>query len=168
MERAIGCDLMLHAWMLSQSGLPILYSGDEIGQLNDYTYHDVPEKAADSRYIHRGDFRWDLEELRKDPDTRQGKQLAGLRRLEELRAAEPCFSAEARVCTLDTGSSHVLAICRRLEDRELICLYNFSPEFLHLTIYRPGSFRELMYGTRYADLHDVEMYPYGFAWLLRD
>ena len=46
MERAISCDLMLHAWMLVQSGIPVLYSGDEIGQLNDYTYHDDPERPT--------------------------------------------------------------------------------------------------------------------------
>ncbi|MBO6093505.1 MAG: alpha-amylase family protein, partial [Oscillospiraceae bacterium] len=59
-EQALRCDLMLHAMMLTQSGLPVLYSGDEIGQLNDYTYREDPEKCSDSRYVHRGHFRWDL------------------------------------------------------------------------------------------------------------
>ena len=27
-ERAVACDLTLHAWMLSQSGIPVIYSGD--------------------------------------------------------------------------------------------------------------------------------------------
>ncbi len=168
LERAVGCDLMLHAWMLSQSGLPILYSGDEVGQLNDYTYHDDPDKRDDSRYIHRGNFRWDLAELRHDPDTRQGKQFAGLRRLETLRASEPCFATDAQVWTEDTGSNHVLGICRRLGDRELICLYNFSSDFIHARVERGDAYRELMYGTRYDGLYDVELYPYGFAWLLRE
>ena len=44
LERAIACDLMLHAWMLVQSGIPVLYSGDEVGQLNDYSYHQDPER----------------------------------------------------------------------------------------------------------------------------
>ena len=55
MEQAIKLDLMLHAYMFMQSGIPVLYSGDEIGQVNDYTYKENPDKAADSRYIHRGD-----------------------------------------------------------------------------------------------------------------
>lgn len=29
--------------MLSQSGIPVIYSGDEIGQVNDYSYKDDPE-----------------------------------------------------------------------------------------------------------------------------
>ncbi len=49
-DTAIRFDLCLHAMMLFQSGIPMLYSGDEIGQLNDYSYKDDPAKAADSRY----------------------------------------------------------------------------------------------------------------------
>ena len=57
--------------MLSQSGIPVIYSGDEIGQLNDYSYREDPEKAEDSRYLHRGDFNWELAENRKKPETVQ-------------------------------------------------------------------------------------------------
>lgn len=166
MERAIACDLMLHAWMLVQSGIPVLYSGDEVGQLNDYTYHDDPDKAADSRYIHRGDFLWDLAELRKDPDTRQGKQFAGLRRLEQLRAAEPAFDAQATVWTFDTGSDHVLGIGRWYNGHKLIAFFNFSAEFVHVSSWEKGPYEELMYGGHREDLNDVELYPYGFAWFL--
>lgn len=104
LERAIACDLMLHAWMLTQSGIPVLYSGDEVGQLNDYSYHHDDEKWDDSRYIHRGRFQWDLAEMRHDLHTRQGKQFEGLRRLERLRAEEPCFDGRANVWTFHTGS----------------------------------------------------------------
>ena len=51
---------MLHAYMFMQSGIPVLYSGDEIAQVNDYTYKNDPNKVADSRYIHRGVMHWDL------------------------------------------------------------------------------------------------------------
>ena len=57
---------MLHAWLFTQSGIPVIYSGDEIGQLNDYTYKKDPEKWADSRYLHRGKFPWEKVE-KKDP-----------------------------------------------------------------------------------------------------
>ena len=80
LERAVACDLTLHAWMFSQSGIPVIYSGDEVGRLNDYTYHSDPDKQADSRYIHRGAFQWGLAEYRNDPDAYQGKLFQGLRR----------------------------------------------------------------------------------------
>ena len=75
LERAIACDLMLHAWMLTQSGIPVLYSGDEVGQLNDYSYHHDGEKWDDSRYIHRGNFQWDLAHMRHDGEARQASSL---------------------------------------------------------------------------------------------
>ncbi len=168
LERAAACDLTLHAWMLSQSGIPMLYSGDEVGRLNDWSYREDPGKREDSRYIHRGDFQWDLAQKRTDPGTYQGKLFQGLRRLEELRAAEPCFDPAADVRVEDSGSPHVLALSRRQGDRELVCLFNFSGEFVHAHAGRDESYTELMYGTHYDSLRDVELWPNGFAWLLRD
>ncbi|MBD5168985.1 MAG: amylosucrase [Oscillibacter sp.] len=168
LEQAVACDLMLHAWMLSQSGIPVIYSGDEIGQLNDYSYHQDSEKWDDSRYVHRGDFQWDMAGFRKDENAYQGKLFQGLRRLETLRAAEPCFDADASVYVEDSGNPHVLALCRRKEGRELVCLFNFSREFAHAGLGREGSYTELMYGISHDQIRDVELYPCGFAWLLKD
>ena len=73
LDRAIRLDIMLHAFLLTQSGIPVLYSGDEIGQLNDYSYHENPLKWDDSRYLHRGDFRWDEAKKRKQTKSREGR-----------------------------------------------------------------------------------------------
>ncbi|MCI9156158.1 MAG: amylosucrase [Lawsonibacter sp.] len=168
LERAVACDLTLHAWMLSQSGIPVIYSGDEVGQLNDYTYHSDPDKQADSRYIHRGRFQWELAQARKDKDVYQGKLFQGLRRLEAIRAGEPCFDAGADVSVEDSGDNRVLALGRRAGDRELICLFNFSGSFVQAGVDRPGSWTELMYGTKYENIRSIELWPNGFAWLLKD
>ena len=168
LERAVACDLTLHAWMFSQSGIPVIYSGDEVGRLNDYTYHSDPDKQADSRYIHRGAFQWGLAEYRNDPDAYQGKLFQGLRRMEGIRAGEPCFNPDAEVRVEDSGDSRVLALSRRSGDRELVCLFNFSPSFLRAGVDREGSYTELMYGTKYEDIRSIELWPNGFAWLLKD
>ena len=168
LERAIACDLTLHAWMLSQSGIPVIYSGDEVGQLNDYSYHDDPDKWEDSRYIHRGAFQWRLAEYRNDQGTRQGRLFQGLRRLETIRASEPCFDIMANAWVEDSGSPHVLALCRRKGKRELVCLFNFSGEFAHAGVERDGGYTELMCENHLEQIRDVELWPYGFAWLLRD
>lgn len=168
LERAVARDLTLHAWMLSQSGIPVVYSGDEVGQLNDWDYRRDPDKREDSRYIHRGNFRWDLAELRTDPETRQGKLFQGLRRMERIRAGEPCFDAAADVWVEDSGDSRVLTLCRRLGEREMVCLFNFSGEFVRAGADRTGGYSELMYGTHYDSIRDIELWPNGFAWLLRD
>ena len=50
-------DVMLHAYMFMQSGIPVLYSGDEIGQLNDYAYRDDPDKAQPHGPVWIGEFK---------------------------------------------------------------------------------------------------------------
>ncbi len=44
--------------MLFQSGIPkkVFTAGTRWDRVNDYTYKDNPEKAPDSRYIHRENF----------------------------------------------------------------------------------------------------------------
>ena len=71
MARAVKKILMLHAYLLVQSGIPVIYSGDEIGQLNDCSYKesDDADKAADSRYIHRGKFQWAMAAKRHQEGT---------------------------------------------------------------------------------------------------
>ena len=160
-ERGIACDLMLHAWMLTQSGIPVLYSGDEIAQFNDEDYRGDPDKAADSRYLHRGRFDWAAAELRTDPSTRQGRIFKALRRLETLRAKEPAFRADAEMQSFDPGTDAVLAVHRVLGDDWLLCLFNFSNE--PQTLRLGGAAEDLLTGER-VDLTEFTLPPYGFLW----
>ena len=162
-ELALECDIMLHAWMLTQSGIPVLYSGDEVGQLNDNAYHQVPDKAADSRYLHRGSFNWEKAELRKDPESYQGRLFAALRNLETIRGAEPVFRADAGMTAFDTGNIHVLGIRRDLNDEHFIGLFNFSPNRVPLPLGGENCIDLL-----HPDLGvpaQIELPPYGFRWL---
>ena len=122
-EQAIACDLMLHGYLLAQSGIPVLYSGDEIGQTNDYTYKNDPDKCADSRYLHRGNFPWDKVE-KKDPVAM--KIFDALRHMEDIRASHDVFSCNANVYTIETGCASVLGIVREYAGHELRAFFNFS------------------------------------------
>lgn len=106
MEKAIRLDVMLHAYMFMQSGIPVLYSGDEIGQVNDYTYKENPSKAADSRYIHRGQMNWELAENIRDKETVEGKIFQSLDQLEKLRRNEKVLSRRRK------HGQHIRAINR--------------------------------------------------------
>lgn len=122
-EQAIACDLMLHGYLLAQSGIPVLYSGDEIGQTNDYTYKNDPDKCADSRYLHRGNFPWDKVE-NKDPVAM--KIFDALRHMEDIRASHDVFSCNANVYSIETGCASVLGIVREYAGHELRAFFNFS------------------------------------------
>ncbi len=122
-DQAIACDLMLHGYLLAQSGIPVLYSGDEIGQTNDYSYKNDPDKCADSRYLHRGNFPWDKVE-KKDPVAM--KIFDALRHMEDVRASHDVFSCNANVYTIETGCASVLGIVREYAGHELRAFFNFS------------------------------------------
>ncbi|MCD7928665.1 MAG: amylosucrase [Clostridiales bacterium] len=166
LELATDYDLMLHAFLLGQTGLPILYAGDEVGQLNDNTYHDDPQKADDSRYIHRGNFQWDLAQRRTDPATRQGKQFQGLDRLEAIRRANPVFRTEAEVWTFWAGDQALLGMKRQLNGQIFTAVYNFSEyhQTAHLEAYGPHT--DLLTGAEVDITGEWNLPPYGFVWLL--
>lgn len=165
MERAIKMDLMLHAYMFMQSGIPVLYSGDEIGQINDYTYKEDPDKAADSRYIHRGAMDWKLADKIEDKDTVQGKIFTGLKHLEQVRKTEKVFVSGADAWTIETGDTAVLCIGRHYEGEKLIGLFNFSEHDKTAWINETdGDYVELISGKEMKPV-DVNVPAYGFYYL---
>mgnify|MGYP000850868910 CR=1 FL=1 len=127
-DRSVRYDITLHAFMLSQSGIPVIYSGDEIGQVNDYSYKDDPDKAVDSRYLHRGEFNWSLAPNRNIADTVQGKLFHALDHLEHIRSSHSVFDTTADLRTIDTWDSSILAIVRENAEEKFIGIYNFSDQ----------------------------------------
>ena len=164
MACAIRKDLMLHAYMFTQSGIPMLYSGDEIGQVNDYTYREDPDKAPDSRYIHRGKFCWDLTERIKDGSSVQGRIFAGLEELEKIRRTEAVFGADAEVYTKDYNDNSILWIVRRAGDEELHAVFNFSDEGRTIWMPEKAQYTNLVTGVT-QETETVELSGWDFVWM---
>lgn len=164
MQTAIQEDLMLHAYMLTQSGIPMLYSGDELGQVNDYSYKDDAEKASDSRYLHRGAFLWELADKRKDLSTVQGQLFQMLNRLEQIRRQENVFSQEAEVYTYDVHNDSILGILREYKGERFIALFNFSESEQTAWMQEEGIFRNLLNG-EIVEVKDPVLKGYEFVWM---
>ena len=167
LDWALRLDLMLHAYMFTLSGIPVLYSGDEIGQENDYSYHDDPLKAADSRYLHRGNMNWQAAALRHDPETPEGRLFTGLHQLETLRAAHRVFNGAADAWIVNTGDDSVLGIGRYYRGEKLLALFNFAEQERLISLDELGDYRDLLSGNA-VDKHAVCLPSGGFAWLLCD
>ena len=166
-DRAIRYDITLHAFMFSQSGIPVVYSGDEIGMLNDYSYKNDPDKAADSRYLHRGEFRWDLAENRHRPETVQGKLFPMLDKLEHIRSSHSVFNSDVPVRTLDTWDSSILALVRENEAEKFIGIYNFSEyDKVAWINEEDGMYLDLISG-REMEAKGVQIPAFGCYWLCR-
>ena len=166
-EKAIACDLMLHAWLFIQSGIPVIYSGDEIGQENDYTYKEDALKCDDSRYLHRGKFPWKKWDGKNEISMRI---FDGLRQMETIRASHEIFSGKAGVETLETGCKSVLGVLRYLGmDQHLRAYFNFS-EFTQRYWTMPDEeaeqYIDLFTGKSMKELGDT-LPPYGYRWFLQ-
>lgn len=167
LETALRWDIMLHAFMFTLSGVPVLYSGDEIARLNDDDYHADPLKWDDSRWLHRGDMQWNRARLRGSAKRPEGRVFQAIKRLEALRREQGVFDARADVWLLDPNSDRVLGIGRYLNGQKLLALFNFSDEAQTVRLGDPERFTDLWAGeSRGADVIDLP--AGGFVWLLKE
>ena len=165
LEKAISFDLMLHAYMFMQSGIPVLYSGDEIGQLNDYSYKEDPHKVQDSRYLHRGAMRWDLAEKIKEKGSVQNEMFEGLSKLEKIRKKEKAFMSTADMWTIETWDESILCIGRYYEGEKIIGLFNFSEFDKTAWINEEDGYYQDLLSGKVRQAKGVDIPGYGFFWL---
>ena len=167
LDWALREDIMLHAYIFTLSGIPVLYSGDEIGQENDYSYHDDPLKAADSRFLHRGNLDWAAAEKRHDPECVEGRIFRSLRQLEQLRAAHRVFDGAADTWIVNTRDDGVLGIGRYCRGEKLVGLFNFAESEKRVCINELGDYTDLLTGEA-LDKFAVRIPAGGFVWMLCD
>ena len=164
---AVRLDEMLHAFMFTLSGVPVLYSGDEVGRENDYSYHRDPLKREDSRYLHRGDMDWTLADQRREETTVPERLFSAITRREALRAWHPLFDGRADTWLLDTGNDAVLGIGRYYKGEKLLAVFNFSRHSQRVWLREPEAFTDLLTGEP-RDAGSLTLPAGGFAWLLHD
>lgn len=164
MQDAVRMDIMLHAYMMTQSGIPMLYSGDEVGQVNDYSYKQDVSKATDSRYLHRGRFNWALAAECGDAKTVAGQIFQALKKLEILRTKKKVFDADADCQVLDAGDDAVLGLMRSKAKEQMIGLYNFHDMERKVTCNQDGVWKNMLNGKE-QDIHTVTLPGHGFVWL---
>ena len=167
LEKAVTLDSMLHALIFSMSGIPVLYSGDEIGRLNDYGYHDDPLKDGDSRYLHRGNMDWDMAARRNDPETAEGMIFSILEKLRKIREKYVVFDDRADTWLIDTGNDAVLGIGRYSMGEKLLALFNFADRDQTVWLRDESLYTDLISGEE-TDAGGVKLKGRGFRWLYQD
>jgi amylosucrase len=170
MEYALARILLIHSIILSIGGIPLIYLGDEIGTLNDYSFRDDPAKAADSRWVHRSYTDWAKAARRADPGTVEGRLFGGLRRLVQARLEHPEFAGGA-MKVVETGSHHVFGYLRQKDGKSVLALANFAEQeqAVHADILRShcpnAGWSDLVSGESVALNGDLRLRPYQFVWL---
>ncbi|HVN14387.1 MAG TPA: amylosucrase, partial [Anaerolineales bacterium] len=154
---------LLHGIILTLGGIPLIYLGDEIGMLNDYSYRDNPSHERDSRWVHRPKADWKKYALRNDPATIEGRVYQNLRELIELRKHHPVFSG-GELEILDTGNQHVLGYARLYQGQRAILFANFSeaPQIVpaHVMDQYHCTHKEKIHGTGEITSAGLNLSPY--------
>lgn len=169
-ELAVKRILLLHSVIISYTGIPLLYSGDEIGQLNDWGYKKMQEHSGDSRWLHRGKMDWEKAEKRKDLSTIEGQIFMRLKQMIEIRKSNIVFSAAYKAIPVDTGNSAVF--CFHKEDKMLV-LANFSEHVQWIDARAfdwfglPGEMQDLITGRPVRSYNNrIQLGPYEYLWLV--
>ncbi|MCP3870542.1 MAG: amylosucrase [Gammaproteobacteria bacterium] len=124
-DLAISRILLLHGVLMTIGGIPLVYLGDEIGMLNDYSYGNNAEKEGDTRWAHRPAFDWERASLRRDQNSIPGRIFRGLQRLIQIRQQTLAFTrAETEI--IDSGNDQIFGYFRQHEDQSVLVLANFS------------------------------------------
>jgi glycosidase len=165
-ELAIRRILLIHGVILTAGGIPLIYLGDEIGTLNDYTYRDDPARERDSRWVHRPRADWEKYAKRNDPNSIEGRVYHGLQKLIALRKEHEAF-AGGELEVIPTGNDHVLGFMRTHAGQRAVVFANFSEKmqiiptriFEQFSVYS----RKPVYGiSKFSHQNDVMVKPLDF------
>jgi len=126
-EKAVRRINMLWSIQVSVGGIPLLYAGDEFGQVNDYAYLTDPAKINDSRWVHRAKRRWEARDDLSDQDTLEWRFFREMVNLFRLRKGIPAFQ-NGGMEVIDTGNSHLFGYIRAFASQKIIIISNFSDE----------------------------------------
>lgn len=167
-ELAIKRILLVHAMIIAYTGIPLLYSGDEIGALNYYAYRDNPQEARDSRWLHRGPMNWEMAEERYDLSTAAGQIFTGIKKMIDVRKSDTDFASAIKSWPIDTGNKGVFAFHR--EDKMLV-LANFTEEQQWVDANTlnwfglPYEMEDLLTGQHVRLNGSILLGPYQYLWL---
>ncbi len=176
LEESVRKIIMLHGIILAFGGIPLIYAGDEIGTLNDYSYQHDASKKGDSRWVNRPMQDWETISKLDDQNLPQPKIFHTLQKLIGIRKKNTVFADNNNLELYHTGNDHILSFERNEESEGLLVICNFdeNPQVIDSSwIKKLGYFSR---GEPLDVVSDVkislnsgllELMPYQMIWLRR-
>lgn len=127
-DAAVSRVLLLNGVLMALNGIPLIYSGDEIALLNDYSYTNNPWKASDSRFIHRVQFDWNKAQRREVEGTIENLIFEGIKRFISVRKQYQIFDSNIPMYEFDVKNNAVMVVHKNENDQFLFVIANFSSE----------------------------------------
>ncbi|MBN2615838.1 MAG: alpha-glucosidase C-terminal domain-containing protein [Bacteroidales bacterium] len=166
-----------YSLMLTLTGSPVVYYGDEFGKLNDEKYYQEQIQLTgkdDTRFLVRGRIDWDqLEENLNDPENFHSKVYALIKSLLHTRRDHKAFGRGTTKFTdvedtEGTTIEEILAYQRITQDEHILVINNLSDESIELK--NPMPERSVFVLNLNGFMYDGEnetmtLEPHGFVWL---
>ncbi|WP_350289701.1 amylosucrase [uncultured Croceitalea sp.] len=132
-DEAVAKIIMLHGIILAFGGIPLIYAGDEIATLNDYSFLKNKNKKEDSRWVNRPYHDWDVVSNLKSKATPQSKVFFTLKKLIALRKQLSVFADANNLFLHQTNNKHILVFERKKGENDgvlVICNFNTTAEVI--------------------------------------
>lgn len=166
---------LIDSLLMASVGIPLIYSGDEIATINDYTYLEDSHKKHDSRWLHRPNFNWEAAKKRNDQTTPAGLIFQKLKKLIHIRKTNTIFCSNVQAKPLTLNSNAVYCFVKRDNGKVLLCLFNFSEDrqFIQTNTFRPYLIEhelvDLISGRKVNfEMDTFQIGPYEHFWFYSD
>lgn len=170
--------ILLHSMIFSFGGIPLIYYGDEIGTLNDYSYMGNLSKANDSRWAHRPKINWQKAQLRHKENTIENIIFSALQRMIKVRKEISAFGDFNNRELINVSNPHLLVFMRTdpQEKNNIIVIGNFDASYQYINfseiqnnLFRFKNNHEIMdlYSGESPTMfkHQLVLPPFRFYWL---
>ena len=164
--------LLGFALICGYGGIPLIYMGDEIGMLNDYSYSKNPDTASDNRWMHRPYMDWGKAKRRQQVGSIEYRIFEGLRKIIRARKRLPHLHSYYESVILDKVHPQLFVHRRKHPLGTLLSVYNFSEKHQRLdTALLFENQLEQPYDQleqRFLDTSDgsVSLAPYARLWII--
>ncbi len=167
-DMAIRRILLMMGIILTVGGIPLLYLGDEVGTLNDYSYRLNPAKADDNRWVHRPYSHEQTLALRHNTASVPGRIFTGVHHMIAIRKSYPIFSAHNPTTWLNGNNPHIALFTRQHGKQSVYVATNFSTSAQTLNIHdfiMDEQVVDLLTQATYQRDELVTLAPYDMVWL---
>lgn len=129
LQTAIDRVTALYGIIFALGGIPIVYSGDELGLCNDYSYREEPHLRDDNRWMHRPRITTADRDGRKKKKSVAGIIFRRLQRMISLRNSLGALASPVMPDVHASGNPHTLALLRHAPNAPpVLILVNFSDQ----------------------------------------
>lgn len=175
LDSSISKIILLHGIILSFGGIPMIYAGDEVGTLNDYSFRNEKAKKEDSRWVNRPKQDWKLISKLKDKELPQSRVFHTLKHLISIRKTKLSFVDNNNLVLHHSGNEHILAYERTSGGTDgLLVICNFDEKtqvidtgwVMKLGYFTQGNPVDLVSGKKImVNSGLIELMPYQIIWL---